>query len=262
MLFARISQQKLFLLSLLIIFFVLFVFFKWPVVFKVSRKSEKCVVYSPAFPSEGGPGCSLRCVSRKGEEAKRSYGPVFYNKFHSWPSELIENIKIAASILKQFGQPRSLDTEGGRDLHVTFDYYCCYTEEEAVKIGKFLKSYSWTPHEVWFDKIECAIHGYGDAVSLVLMADKKSQQELTRWALKNERDLEVTTGLKKNIPHTQLQDFHMTLGTVNQSSFPVQSAVEEINRVIPPGKWHKSPVFLQRPICKRCEKVMQANAQR
>ena len=116
-----------------------------------------------------------------------------------------------------------------------------------------MKSYSWTPHEVWFDRIECAIHGYGDAVSLVLMADKKSQQELTRWVLKNERDLEVTTGL---------QDFHMTLQTVNQSSFPVQSAVEEINRVIPAGKWHKSPVFLQRPICERCEKVMQANRQR
>ena len=254
-----LRQSSFFLLLPLVIFVAAIWLFKWPL-FKGSLKSEKCVVYSPAFPSEGGPGCSLRCVSRKGGEATRSSAAVFYNKFHSWPSELIENMKMAASILKQFGQPRSL--EGGRDLHVAFDYYCCYTEEESLKIGKFLKSYSWTPHEVWFDKMECAIHGYGDAVSLVLMADKKSQQELTRWVLKNERDLEVTRGLKKRIPHTQLQDFHMTLGTVNQSSFPVQSAVEEINRVIPPGKWHKSSVFLQRPICKRCEKVMQANTQR
>ena len=257
----RLRQSNFFLFLLLVIFVEAIWLFKWSL-FKESLKSEKCVVYSPAFPSEGGPGCSPRCVSRKGVEATRSYAAVFYNKFHSWPSELIENMKIAASILKQFGQPQRLDTEGGRDLHVAFDYYCCYTEEESVKIGKFLKSYSWTPHEVWFDKMECAIHRYGDAVSLVLMANKKSQQELTRWVLKNERDLEVATGLKKHIPHTQLQDFHMTLGTVNQSNFPVQSAVEEINRVIPPGKWHKSPVFLQRPICKRCEKVMEANTQR
>ena len=256
MFYTRRSQQNFFLLLFLVIFVVLVLIYKWP--FKLSRESEKCLLYSPAFPSEGGPGCSPRCVAKDGKEA-RSDGAAFYKEFHSWPSELVENMKMAASILKQFGQPRSLDTEGGRDLHVTFDYYCCYTEEETVKIGKFLKSYSWTPHEVWFDKIECAIHGYGDAVSLVLMADKKSQQELTRWVLKNERDIEVTTGLKKNIPHTQLQDFHMTLGIVNQSNFPVQSAVKEINRVIPPGKWHKFPVFLQRPICKTCEKVMEAN---
>ena len=58
------------------------------------------------------------------------------------------------------------------------------------------------------------------------------------------------------IPHTRLQNFHMTLGTVNQSFFPVQSAVEEINRVIPPGKWHKTPVILRQPVCHRCERLM------
>ena len=257
MFYTRRSQQNFFLLLILVIFFVLALIYKWP--FKLSREYEKCLLYSPAFPSEGGPGCSPRCFAKDGKETRR-YGGAFYKEFHSWPSELIENMKMAASILKQFGQPRSLETDEGRHLHVAFDYYCCYTEEEAVKIGKFLKSYSWTPHEVWFDKMECAIHGYGDAVSIVLMADKKSQQELTRWVLKNERDLEGTTGLKKNIPHTQLQDFHMTLGTVNQSSFPVQSAVEEINRVIPPGKWHKTPVIFNRPVCKGCEKVMQAHS--
>ena len=246
-LFARIGQQKLFLLSLLIIFFVLFVLFKWPVVFRISRKSEKCLLYSPAFPNLGRAGCKIRCIEKEGKETA-TYVAAFYTDDHDWPEELIDNMKVAASILKRYGHPKTLDTDRGRHLHISFDYYCCYTEEEAVKIGKFLKSYSWTSHEVWFDKIECAIHGYGDAVSLVLMADKKSQQELTRWVLKNERDLEVKTGVQKHIPHTQLQGFHMTLATVNQSSFPVQSAVEEINRVLPRGKWHKSPVFVQQPV--------------
>ena len=214
--------------------------------FRVFRKSEKCPVYSPAFPNLGRAGCKIRCVKKGGKETS-TYVAAFYKDDHDWPKELIENMKVAASILKRYGHPNTLDTEKGRHLHISFDYYCCYTEEEAVKIGKFLNSYSWKPHELWFDKIECAIHGYGDAVSLVLMADKKSQRELIRWVLKNERDLEVT-GLQKHIPHTQLQGFHMTLGTVNQSSFPVQSAVEEINRIVPPGRWHKSPVILHRPV--------------
>ena len=97
---------------------------------------------------------------------------------------------------------------------------------------------------------------YNDAVSLVLMADKGSQKVLTQWALKNERDLKIKTGVKKHIPHTRLQDFHITLGTVNQSYFPVQSAVEEINRVIPPGKWHRNPIILRQPVCHGCEKLM------
>ena len=168
----------------------------------------------------------------------------------------LSNMKLAASILKKYGQPRSIDTEGGRELHLTFDYYCCYTDEEGIKIAQFLNSYSWKPHEVWFDRLECAIHGYNDAVSLVLMVDKKSQEDLTRWALKNEQDLEIRTGVHKHIPHTRLQNFHMTLGTVNQSYFPVQSAVEEINRVIPRGKWHKTPVILRRPVCYRCDKLL------
>ena len=260
MLYVRLSQQKCFLLLLLVVFFMLFVLFKRPFLFRIFGTSEKCLVYSPAYPSAGRAGCSSRCIEKRGKKTS-TYVAAFYKENHHWPRELAENMELAASILKKFGQPRSLNTERGRHLHLSFDYYCCYTEEEGIKIGQFLNSYSWKPHEVWFDKMECAIHGHGDLVSLVLMVDKKSQQDLTQWALQNERDLEVTTGVHKNIPHTRLQDFHMTLGTLNQSNFPVQSAVEAINRVIPPGQWHKSPVFLQRPVCYGCEKVMKAHSE-
>lgn len=223
---------------------------------KKSRRSEKCLVYTPSFPSAGGSGCRPKCVARK-DDATSSYGAAFYQKYSSWPPELTENMKLAASILKRFGQPQRLNTELG-ELHVTFDYYCCYTVEEAVKIGKFLNNYPWTPHEIWFDKMQCVIYGSGDAVALVLIADKKSQQELSQWVLQNEQDLEETAGVKKHIPHTQLEDFHMTLALVNQSSFPVQSAVEEINRVIPQGKWHVTPLVVNRPVCERCEREIEA----
>ena len=84
------------------------------------------------------------------------------------------------------------------------------------------------------------------------MADKKPQQVLT--VLQNERDLKEIAGLYKHIPHTELQDFHMTLGKVNQSSFPVQSAVKEINRVIPQGKWQA--IFPRKMASERCESLI------
>ena len=114
----------------------------------------------------------------------------------------------------------------------------------------------WTPHSVSFDRMVCAIHSVGDMVSLVLMVDQHSQEKLLKLALESEKELERKTGIPKNIPHTQLQGFHMTLGTVNQREFPVQKALEEVNRLVPPGKWHVAPVILNRPVCRKCDKLI------
>ena len=122
----------------------------------------------------------------------------------------------------------------------------------------FLITLSWTTQAVSFDRMACAIHSHGDLVSLVLMADQDSQKKLLKLALESEQELEKKTGIPKHIPHTHLQGFHMTLATVNQREFPVRSALEEINRVIPPGKWHTNPVVFHRPICRRCDKLISA----
>ena len=216
------------------------------------NSSNKCLTYSPAYPSLGGAGCSAKC-----SPGRSSYAAVFYysnETAHDWPRDLVRNMHFAASILKKHGAPNSLDTERSCYLHVTFDYYCCYTLEEGAKIGEFLESYTWKPHEVWFDRLACAIHGEGDMVSLVLMVEQeRTQEQLLRWALENERLLTMKTRILKHFSRTQLQEFHMTLGTVNQSTFPVQLAVNEINRIIPPGTWHSTPVVLHKPVCKKCE---------
>ena len=175
----------------------------------------KCLEYSVAYPSEGGSGCSPQCAKSKTGEKNSSYSAGFHHTTHKWPPNLIANMQKATSILKKYGTPRSIDIERKIYLHVSFDYYCCYSPEEGVKIGQFLENYKWEKHEVWFDRIVCAIHGKGDMVSLVLMADKESQERLLQWTLKNE----AATGIRKHIPHDKLQDFHMTLATVNQSTF-------------------------------------------
>ncbi|CAB4010152.1 Hypothetical predicted protein, partial [Paramuricea clavata] len=96
-------------------------------------QKESCHNYSPAFPSAGGPGCKPKCEPKDGEETS-SYGAIFLNKTHDWPRDLLENMHFAGSILKKYGTPRSLDTERSVYLHVAFDYYCCYTKSEAIKI--------------------------------------------------------------------------------------------------------------------------------
>ena len=238
---------------IVLIVFALFIgIYFWASIIGNNADLARCSHYSPAYPSAGGPGCSPKCTGR----TNSSYGAAFHNDTHKWPKDLVHNMHLAVSILKKYGAPTSLNTEGRHYLHVAFDYYCCYTPEEAIKIGQFLNTYVWKPHEVWFDQMVCAIHGTGGKVSIVLMLDENSQKDMLQWALDNERDLEVKTGVRKHIPHTHLQGFHMTLATVNQNVFPVQPAVEEINKMIPPGTWHSSPITLLRPVCRKCERAM------
>ena len=134
-------------------------------------------------------------------------------------------------------------------------FYCCYTVEEILKIGEFLDNYHWTPLEIWFDRLVCAIHRPRNMVSIVLMVDSKSQSELLEAALKCEHDLEKYSGIQ-HIPHTKPQEFHVTLATVNQSIFPVLPAIDEINKAIPPGTWSSiHPVLLYKPVCTKYQTV-------
>ena len=214
--------------------------------------STDCHEYSPAYPSSGGGGCSPKCLS-VGDKQNSSYAAVYYNSTHRWPSDLLNNMHYAGDILKGFGPVRSLDTERKCYLHVTLDYFCCYSLE-AVKIGEFIDKYDWRVQEVRFDRLVCAIHGIGGMVSLVLMLDNDSQARLLQYTLNSEREFERSTGIRKHIPHTKLQGFHMTLATVNQSLFPVQPAVDKINKIIPPGTWHSKPVILNKPECRNVKR--------
>ena len=175
--------------------------------------STYCLEYSPAYPSSGGGGCSPECIS-DGNKQNSSYAAVYYNNTNRWPRDLLDNMHHAGDVLKKFGPIRSLDAERSCYLHVTLDYFCCYSPEEAVRIEDFINDYDWRPQEVWFDRLVCAIHGTGGMVSLVLMVDNDSQARLLQYALNIEREFEHSTRIRKHIPHTKLQGFHMTLGTV------------------------------------------------
>ena len=212
-----------------------------------------CLEYSPAYPSAGGPGCSPKCKS-SGKTRNSSYGAVYLSRYNKWPMELRNNMHLAGEILKKYGPLNSLDTERKIYLHVAVDYFCCYSPDEGTRIGDFIKSYEWESQEVSFDRLVCAIHSTKGMVSLVLLLDADSQARMLKYVLGMESKFEQTTGIKKHIPHTKLQEFHMTLATVNQTLFSVQPALEEINRTIPPGTWSSKPVVLHKPVCRKCGK--------
>ena len=92
---------------------LLSLFLKWPSLFEKSMINERCLIYSPAYPSPSGGGCSPLCIETDGVK-NSTYATVFYRKHHEWPEELVANMERAALILKQFGQPKSLDTAGQR----------------------------------------------------------------------------------------------------------------------------------------------------
>ena len=73
----RCQQNAILLLACV----ALFVLFKWLFVSKIFGKNEKCLVYSPAYPSAGGPGCSRRCVEKEGKKTAM-YGAVFHGDSH------------------------------------------------------------------------------------------------------------------------------------------------------------------------------------
>ena len=81
-----------------------------PAVFERSESpsisSMDCHEYSPAYPSSGGAGCSPKCLS-DGNKQNFSFGAVYYNDTHRWPSDLLNNMHRAGNILKKYGPLRS-----------------------------------------------------------------------------------------------------------------------------------------------------------
>lgn len=209
-------------------------------------RAARCKTRSPAYPSEGGPGCSPKCISEQGQQNSSS-GAVFNVATNTWPESLVRNMHSAGAILRRFGTPVSLDAERNSGLHVTFQYFCCYSPQETNTIKALLKSYAWVERSITFDRMECAVHAPDSMTSLVLMADARSQKLLSDWALDFEREM-AKVGVPKHIPHSLMQDFHMTLGVVNETTLPVNTAVDAINKEILPGTWNDVPISLHKPL--------------
>ena len=106
----------------------------------------------------------------------------------------------------------------------------------------------------------CAV-SHVDKISVVLMANQRSQSSLLKLATKIENDMKSKMNIPIQIPRTKLQKIHMTLGVVSRLTFPAQSAVNEINKAISSNAWHNQTIRLRNSrMCEKCNKlVMESN---
>ncbi|CAF1370901.1 unnamed protein product [Didymodactylos carnosus] len=210
------------------------------IIFWKREPNDRCVL-SEAYPSHG-PGCNIKCSN--GYEYSSL---TFYNVTTNWPSELVTNMYKATNILEKYGKPVSIATKNQHSwLHVTLHYYCCYSKQELVRIEQFLDNYKWTTQEIVFDRMICAI-SHVDKISIVLMADAKSQYNLLKLATDIENEMKTKMNIPIRISRSKLQKIHMTLGVVSRTTFPAWTAVKVRNKEIPPNTWHNQTIFLTKP---------------
>lgn len=59
----------------------------------------------------------------------------------------------------------------------------------------------------------------------------------------------AAAGVNLTVMRKSQQPFHSTLGAVhtNTTNYDIAAALDEINAVIKPGRWHSTPVLLKTP---------------
>ena len=125
-------------------------------------------------------------------------------------------------------------------IHMTLDYFCCYSPLELLAIDEIVKSFQWPKMTVSFDRVICTVnedeigeHGNGnpDSIELMILLDDESQQKLLAVNQGLEQ-LMRNKGLIVNVPRRDNIGFHITLAHVDQTQFPVNSMMEDINTEI------------------------------
>jgi len=141
----------------------------------------------------------------------------------------------AGQIMKTFDP--HCKTESGTRLHISFDYMCCYTDEEMKIIKHVWSSTTWPAFNVTFGKPAWRIDGDGpDHFSIIVLLDEESNARMVEWADEVEAAIEAA-GVKVHIPRSKQEPFHSTLGVVNGSTFPMEQALASINQIVPEGTW-------------------------
>jgi len=237
--------------------------------------TKSCPNYSPVYPSEGGPDCPVKC-----SPGRRSASSVFHylrqiaNDDDDDDGDAALAAANTAALLSSLG--RVLSEAGGviqsydpnatvyneSELHVSFGYYCCQTDNELSLIKSVLDRIDWAsaPLDATFAYVTCAVDGpRDDHVSLILMFDQESNE---RWMERVERVedmIEEEAAAREDDdafrqPILQLrrprqEPFHSTLASINGTTYPVAEVVKVLNeRFASKGNgWTNLPISISRP---------------
>jgi len=147
---------------------------------------------------------------------------------------LLGNIGRAVDIMRSFP---GVQTDDRLDIHVSWMYLCCVTEEEIVnKVFPAMDAVRWSAPNASFSEVICNHDG-----SIILHADDASQAAIGAIVARFEAAIEATGVVV--VPRATMEPFHMTVGTVD-STYPMADALAAINSAIPRGTW-TAPIPLQ-----------------
>jgi hypothetical protein len=196
------------------------------------------VSMSETFPSSGGADCAYEC-----KHTERNFDTTYeLGKIDSMASNILkENMEKADEIILQFGKrdvtvtPRSRGTH----IHMSFNYFCCYSDEDIITMHTVLETFDWPTVNINFDQPTIRIDGDSEDVnhySFIILLDEESQI-IMHQIISDVEDAMRSAGLDIHVPRKQQEPFHSTLAVVDGKDFPVIAALKAVNTAIPPKTW-------------------------
>lgn len=193
-----------------------------------------------AFPSLGGADCPDAC------SAGTSSFTAIYRVGHiqSGAADFFRKSMLAAGQeLAKFGPTDVL--ESGGQLHVSFQYLCCYSPQQKASIRKVLSSLAWPELNISFSSpvwridntiVPSSPKSKGHHYSIIVLLDQESDDRMQSWVSEVEQRIREQ-GIPIRFSRSVQQPFHSTLGVVNGLEFPLETALAAVNTVVRPHSW-------------------------
>ena len=218
-----------------------------------AHQSKECAIcdisMSEAFPSAGGADCPFVCEDA---DTMSSHGIRYDLGYIKSPSAIAfdSQMKAAGEILLEYGDATVTYGEG---LHMSLNYFCCYTDAEFDVIEDVVGKMKWPELNVTFDYPVWRIDSDYETVdhySAIVMLDKPSQAAMGGLVREVENKIRER-GIDIHVPRDQQEPFHSTLAVVSGKNYPCAAGINAVNEAIPPGsgEWTKGlgPITLQSP---------------
>ena len=209
---------------------------------------------SETFPSEGGADCAFAC--NVGTTGQTNFDTTFeLGDMKTAASAALKKSMLAADdVILSFGHKDVIATPRthGTHIHMSFNYFCCYSEEDLKTIHEVLTAYDWpTQLEVSFDQPTIRIDSGADKVehySYILLLDEASQAKM-HSVMDGVEAAVRAAGVDVHVPRRLQEPFHSTLAVVDGRNFPAVAALEAVNAAVPPGTWsgQAGPLVLSTP---------------
>lgn len=189
---------------------------------------------SETFPSAGGADCMNSCAP--GTSSFNSIYHVGRDEMAASAAGRAFNAAMTSAGSVITGLDSTAHTQSGSSLHMSFNYFCCYTDADKATIKTVLSNIEWPRLNITYGKPAWRIDNRPDHFSIIVLLDDESNERMMDWVGKVEATIE-SAGVPIHIPRSQKEPFHSTLGVVKGSTFPMEQALVGIDAIVPAGTW-------------------------